>query len=420
VFFVPHSGGRTVLTTRIEWSKRGDLPPGQSRQAPAMERIRKLKSGTVVESPATGKRFLIANRLGEGGYGCAYRVQRLDSWDRRIHNYCLKTTTDPESWHREAYFGELLNGCERAIRVYDSFPLFPATRRHRLLYCLVFEYAEHGTIRDHLASTEQGWPPARARREIMALLKLLDQLHGAGALHRDITPTNVFVCKNKKLKLGDFGLARTVLAGKMLAASAFTPYFVSKRMAEGERRHWLPSDDVFQMGQLLAMLLRGDAESVISVKDVSKLPCNADLQGIVAKAICARRNRFATALDMLRALQGHNYTDLQPLKSLEGKTVAFTGLLSIRRFDAEVLVRQAGASISDQVTSRVNVIIQGRRSHDYVTRHKGSKLLAAERLIRQGVPISIISEPEFFNLVWKNRTPSRPTRRVPFAAIHRA
>ena len=113
------------------------------------------------------------------------------------------------------------------------------------------------------------------------------------------------------------------------------------------------------MGQLLAMLLRGDAESVISAKDAGELPCKADLHGIVAKAICARRNRFATALDMLRALQGHDYPEPQPLQSLEGKTVAFTGLLSIRRFDAEVLVRQAGASISEQVTSRVNVIIQG-------------------------------------------------------------
>jgi serine/threonine protein kinase len=385
-----------------------------------MQRMRKLKTGTVVESPATGNRFIIANRLGEGGYGCAYRIQRLDSWDRRIQNYCLKTTTDPESWHREAYFGELLNGCERAIRVHDSFPLFPPTRRHGVLYCLVVEYAEHGTIRDHLASTHVGWSPVRARREIVALLKLLDQIHGAGALHRDITPMNVFVCKNMKLKLGDFGLARHVLAGKRVTASAFTAFFVSKRMAEGERRYWLPSDDVFQMGQLLAMLLRGDADSLIGLKDVSKLPCSDDLHDIVAKAICARRNRFATALDMLRALQGHDYPDAKPLESLEGKTVAFTGPLSIRRFDAEVLVRQAGASISDQVTSRVNVIIQGRRCHDYVTRHKGSKLLAAEKLIRQGVPISIISEPEFFNLVWQRRPRSRPVRRLPFATIHQA
>ena len=390
------------------------------RQSPVMERLRRLQPGTVITSPPTGRRFRVANRLGEGGYGCTYRIQRLDSWDRRIRDYCLKTTTDPESWHREAYFGELLNRCERAVRMYDSFPLFPPTRRHGVLYCLVFEYAEHGTIRDHLATTKEGWSPVRARREMIALLKLLDQLHGAGALHRDITPMNVFVCKNKKLKLGDFGLARHVLAGKMVTASAFTPFFVSKRMAEGERRYWLPSDDVFQMGQLLAMLLRGDADSLISVKEVSKLPCNDDLRGIVAKAICARRNRYATALEMLRALQGHDYSEHKRLESLEGKIVVFSGPLSIRRFDAEVLVRQAGASISDQVTSRVNVIVQGRRSHDYVMRHKGSKLLAAEKLIRRGAPISIISEPEFFDLVWQNRPRPRLAPRVPFAAVHRA
>ena len=385
-----------------------------------MQRMRKLKAGTVIDSPATGRRYLIANAIGQGGYGCAYRVQRLDSLDRRIGDYCLKTTTDPESWHREAYFGELLNRCERAIQVYDSFPLFPPTRRHGVLYCLVSEYAEHGTIRDHLAATKRGWSPDRARREIVALLKLLDQLHGTGALHRDITPTNVFVCKNAKLKLGDFGLARHVLAGKMVAASAFTPFFVSRRMAEGERRYWLPSDDVFQMGQLLAMLIRGDAESLITSKDASKLPCNEDLHAIVAKAICTRRTRFATAIEMIRALQGHDYRDAEPLKTLEGKTVVFNGPLSIRRFDAEVLVRQAGASISDHVTSRVSVIVQGRRSHDFVMRHKSSKLLAAEKLIRRGVPISIISEPEFFDLVWQERPPVRPSRRLALPAAHRA
>jgi len=267
---------------------------------------------------------------------------------------------------------------------------------------LVFELAEHGTIRDHLASTKRGWSFSRASREIIALLKLLDRLHGVGALHRDITPMNVFVCNNKRLKLGDFGIARQVLPGNLANASVFNRGFVSERMAKGEQRHWLPSDDVFQIGQLFAMLLHGDPETVISGKDVKALPCNDDLKDIIAKAISPRKSRYPNALEMLRALQGDGDSETPTLDNLAGKTVVFTGPLSIRRFDAEVLVRQAGGQIASHVTSRVNVLVQGGRSPRYSKGHKGhkgDKLCAAQKLIRQGHPISLISENEFFNLV---------------------
>ena len=80
---------------------------------------------------------------------------------------------------------------------------------------------------------EAGWSPSSPsgnRRPAEAA----QPVARSRGLHRDITPMNVFVCKNMKLKLGDFGLARHALAGKMVMASAFTPFFVSKRMAEGE------------------------------------------------------------------------------------------------------------------------------------------------------------------------------------------
>ena len=275
-----------LFYTGIVWS-HGGSPPGNRARLSAMQRMRKLKSGTVIESPATGRRYLIANPLGQGGYGCAYRVQRLDSWDRRIGELL------PENDHRPGKLASrsLFWRAAESLRPRDSGVRFvPACfRRPGGMACFIaWSLSMPSTAR---FATILPRPSAAGRRTAPAgrssrCLKLLDQLHGTGALHRDITPTNVFVCKNTKLKLGDFGLARHVLAGKMVAASAFTPFFVSKRMAEGERRYWLPSDDVFQMGQLLAMLIRGDAESLISAKDASKLPCDGDLQAIVAKAIC--------------------------------------------------------------------------------------------------------------------------------------
>ena len=148
--------------------------------------------------------------------------------------------------------------------MYESFPFFPdPKRRHEVLYCLVSELVESGTVHDHLASTRRPWSQRRAVQEIVALLKLLDRLHGAGALHRDITPMNVFLCENRHLKLGDFGIAKHVLAGRAATATAFNPSFVSNRMALGVQRYWLASDDVYQMGQLLGMLLRGDPHTLI-------------------------------------------------------------------------------------------------------------------------------------------------------------
>ena len=60
----------------------------------------------------------------------------------------------------------------------------------------MLELAEHGTVADYLKRTGKPWTEARAKREIMALLRVLDQLHGGSATHRDITPFNIFVCKN--------------------------------------------------------------------------------------------------------------------------------------------------------------------------------------------------------------------------------
>jgi serine/threonine protein kinase len=342
---------------------------------------------------------LVAELLGQGGFGSVYRVQRLDAKQRPAEELCVKVTVDPESWHREAYFGELLKPFDRAIRMYESFPLFPPKKGRDIRYCLVFELAECGTIRDYLEWTRRPWSAKRATHEIVALLKLLDRLHGAGALHRDITPMNVFVCRNRLLKLGDFGIAKIVLAGQQATASAFNPWFVSIRMAQGAQRYWLASDDVYQMGQLLAMLLRGDPNNLIEEQHVEELGCDDELRRIIAKAIGPRKSRYESACELLRALQGDRDAAGPGVASLVGKTVVFTGPLRLKRFDAAVLVRQAGGLVSDEVNERVDVLVQGGRSPHYSNGHKGKKLCKAEALIRQGHPVSILSETEFLRLL---------------------
>lgn len=357
-----------------------------------------LKTNRIVMNPVTGTRYKVGELLGEGGFGKAYRASELSRRGRVLEDLCLKTTNNQASWHREAYFGELFRHSRRVIQLYDSFPLASGSPgRSSLMYCLVLELAQGGTVADHLQRTGTGWPAGRAKREIIALLKLLDQLHGGGATHRDITPTNIFVCGRGILKLGDFGIARHQVPGKLITIDAFNPAFVTRGFIEQSHRQWIAADDVFQMGQLLAMLLRGDASSPVTAAAVNQLDCDHVLKGIIKKAIGPRGKRYTDAYAMLQALEGNGAEDKPAVGTLRGKTVAFSGTLAMKRFDAEIMVLQAGGEVSQRITRKVDVLVQGQ-NRAYRGSHKGVKLRQAQRLIEQGARIHIIGEKEFSEL----------------------
>lgn len=360
--------------------------------------MKRFKSGNIVTSPVSGRSYELQEVLGEGGFGSAYRAWELNRRGKRYDEVCIKASFDQTSWHRESYFGELLSRSKRAIQMLDTFPLAPRGKG-RVVFCLVLELAEHGTIVDYLEQTGRPWQEKRAVREITALLKLLEQLHGGSATHRDLTPMNVFVTGKGTLKLGDFGIARHDLAGAPMTVDAFNPAFVTQGFRTDEHRYWRAVDDVFQMGQLLGMLLRGeDPELQLTPKDVKQLEISDALKQVLARAVGPRKKRYQDAYELLQALQGEPEPEPIKLRSLKGKTVVFTGPLSIPRFDAEVLVRQAGGDLAARVTKGVDVVVQGGRSPNYRSGHKGTKLVKVEALRKKGQKIAILSEAQFRRL----------------------
>ncbi len=369
-----------------------------------MRRVRSkpvfLAPNRIITSSLTGTRYKVGEVIGEGGFGRAYRAYELNRRSREVEEVCLKTTLDQASWHRESYFGELFRHNRRVLRMYDSFPM-ALSARGDMMYCLVLELAEAGNIAEHFERTPKPWAAARARREIAALLKALDQLHAGGATHRDLTPMNVFVCGRGVLKLGDFGIARHEVAGRLITIDAFNPQFVSRGFAVQEHRRWVASDDVFQMGQLLAMMLRGDAHTLVTPSMLNQIDCSDDLKQVIKRAIGPRSKRYADAYEMRQAIEGHNTNGIASIKSLVGKTVTFSGSLSIGHFDAEIMVLQAGGSVTREVTRKVDVLVQGGRAPQQKNGCLTAKLRHAKKLIERGQHIQIIGEREFRRLVRK-------------------
>ena len=360
---------------------------------------RLLVPAEVIVSPETQLEYRIERLLGEGGFGQVYLARRLGRSRDVPDIVCIKVTTYIDGWLREAYFGQLLDGHPRAIRVFDRFPLMRADGR--LLYCLTLEYARHGDLSAFLSRFPKGWPETVARREIAGILEVLGKLHRGQTLHRDLTPLNVFVCEGRRLKLGDFGIARQQSDRRGITARTMNALTAPSDILARTVPKWQARDDVYQVGQLLGMLVKGDARARIRTPDVRGLPCSDHLKEIVHRCIGERRKRYESADEMIDALR-HPPASLKvgALRTLKGVHIAFTGILTKRRSEAVRAARRAGAIVHGMASVQTTVMVRGRPNPlQAAGRDGGLKLMEIKRLREKGHRITLLNETQFWRLV---------------------
>src|SRR6266487_6567079 len=301
---------------------------------PPVDRTRHLLiPDGIISSPETKLQYRVGRLLGQGGFGQVYLAKRLGRSMIVPEIVCIKVSTRIDGWLREAYFGQLLDGHPRAIRVFDNFPLMRADGQ--VLYCLTLEYAQHGDLSAYLSRSGKGWPESTARREIAGILEVLGKLHRGQTLHRDLTPLNVFVCDGRRLKLGDFGIVRQQSDKRGITARTMNALTAPSDILARAVPKWQARDDVYQVGQLLGMLIKGDARVRIRPHEIRRLPCTDHLKEIVYRCIGERRKRYESADELIEALRNPPAPlKLGLLRTLKGVHLAFTGILSKPRTEA--------------------------------------------------------------------------------------
>jgi serine/threonine protein kinase len=369
-----------------------------TRAAPRITPDQLLAAHEIVESPETGLQYRVDRLIGEGGFGQAYLARRIGRSSDVPAVVCLKVSTRKDGWLREAYFGQVLDGHDRAIRVFDAFPLVGSDGRVR--YFLALEYAEHGDLSAYLRRGGKGWTETAVRREIAGILDVLRKLHRGQTLHRDLTPVNVFVCAGPRLKLGDFGIVRQQSDARGITAHTMNWMTAPSDLLARAAPKWQARDDVYQVGQLLGMLVQGDASRRVRTNDVRGFRCSDHLKEIVHRCIGERRKRYESADEMIDALR----TRPAPLKagvlrSLRGVHLTFTGIFSRTRDEVAAAARRAGAIVHSGPTSQTTVIVRGRPNPlQAAGRDGGLKLMEIKRMREKGRRVTVLSEAQFWRL----------------------
>jgi serine/threonine protein kinase len=150
------------------------------------------------------ERYQLDREIGRGGMGAVWLGRDL-VLERAV---ALKQVgllpgsdhADVERVRREARVSAMLNH----PNVVGVFDLVSEAERH----WLVMEYVECETLADRIRSEGSLSPNALAPIVAQAA-QALAAAHAAGIVHRDVKPSNILVCADGSVKLGDFGIART-------------------------------------------------------------------------------------------------------------------------------------------------------------------------------------------------------------------
>ena len=287
-------------------------------------------------SVASGVRlgpYLITQPIGAGGMGEVYRAHdtRLDR-DVAVKVLPTEIAQDPD---RRARF-EREARAVAALTHPNVLAVHDVGTQDGTAY-LVTELLDGETLRQRLA--DGGVAPRKAVEMGIQIASGLAAAHEKGIVHRDLKPENVFITRDGRVKILDFGLAaqmrsnagsadsQTIAAGTEPGVVLGTVGYMSPEQVRGTRVDH--RTDIFALGAVLFEMLTGrrafqrdtSAETMTAIlkDDVPEIASTGrhvppPIDRIVRR--CLEKNpdeRLQAARDVAIALEAVSGTDVTPL-----------------------------------------------------------------------------------------------------------
>jgi serine/threonine protein kinase/tetratricopeptide (TPR) repeat protein len=295
--------------------------------------------------------YEIATVLDAGGMGEVYRAR-----DPRIaRDVAIKILPASFSHDRDR-----LRRFEREARAAGALnhpvllTIFDVGEQNGTSY-LVSELLEGETLRTRLS----GGPlsPRRAVEYAIQIARGLAAAHDRGVVHRDIKPENIFITKDGRLKILDFGLAKLHVPSSDAEKTGpvmGTPGYMSPEQVRGEEAD--QRSDIFALGTVLYECLAGtspfkrdtsvETMNAVLTAEPAEVPAGPGLVRVVTRCLEKHREaRYQSAADFafhLESLTDPSAFEGEPLD--ERLKRAPLGVAEVARVMLAKLTRRAAGT----------------------------------------------------------------------------
>ena len=231
------------------------------------------------------KRFNLYKKIGKGAYGVVFKATDKKTKEiialKKLYD-AFRNDTDSQRTFREVMLLQELNGHENIIRLLNVIK----AENNMDLY-LIFEYMESDLYNVIRANILQD---IHKRYIIYQMLKALKFIHSADIIHRDLKPSNVFINSDCSIKLGDFGLARTLQNRKNGFLPIVTDYVATRWYRAPEMllgaTNYSKAVDMWSVGCILVELMtakplfpgKSTKNQIMLVLEVTGIPSKEDFE----------------------------------------------------------------------------------------------------------------------------------------------
>lgn len=256
--------------------------------------------------------YRLLRQIGKGGMGVVYEAEPPGGGSRvAVKVLAPRQATSQTAVDRFRQEGRLASQLAHPRCVFVLAADTDAGRPY-----IVMELMPGRTLKD-LVEAEGRLAPDVAVAHILDVIDGLAEAHRVGMIHRDIKPSNCFLTADGRVKVGDFGLSKSLAAGDrhLTQSGTFlgTVLFASPEQIRGEPLDY--TSDVYSVCATLYYLLAGEApyhhESLTAAlaKAISEPPVpirekqpdvSRGLEAVIMRGLERDRDRRWHSLDDLR------------------------------------------------------------------------------------------------------------------------